>query len=123
MFYHKKCNGAVFLDNNTLRILSEFTITQKGIKPTLSEIIKVNGAEKQVSFVCRKCDCNVEPKDIMAHCFNCGNPFDLDNVFKVVRHSGFYCASCTTEYIGESVTKKPISSLLKFYTGNGGRDE
>jgi hypothetical protein len=123
MLYHNNCDGQVFLDNNTLRILSEFNITQKGIRPTLSEIVKIDGENSIVQFICSKCNNIVKHGDIRGHCFNCGRSFELKDLYKVVKHSGFYCMDCCVEHIGEELTRKPIVGLLKFYTGTGGSNE
>lgn len=117
MFFHKDCGGAVFLNNNTLRILSEFTITQKGVRPTLSEIVKIDNEKLEVSFLCTVCNKVVPPENIMAHCFNCGKPYPLNKVFKVVKHSGVYCLDCCNDFIGSTLSKKPVLDLLKFYLG------
>lgn len=122
MFFHKQCHGSVYLNNNSLRILSEFTITQKGIKPTLSEIVNV-GTSVDIEFFCEKCAHTVKTEEIMAYCFNCGHAHTLDEVYKVVRHSGFYCIECCNDFIGSDVTKKQLSTLLKFYNGKGDDNE
>jgi len=103
--------------------MSEFTITQRGIKPTLSEIVKINGEKPVIQFVCKECDSIVKPEEILGHCFNCGKASPLNELYKIVKHSGFYCESCSVNFIGEEYSKKPISTLLKFYSGNGGNNE
>lgn len=116
MFYHKACNFPVLVENNCLKVVSEFTILYKGIKPSVSDIIEVEDTNKSLKFYCSHCQKTVSSDELFGLCFNCGKHLELNALYKVSKHAGTYCLKCYDTYLSE-YNKKAVSTLIKLSTG------
>jgi hypothetical protein len=92
MLYHNKCDTEILLDlSSNIQILTKIYFSGNGINPGYGNIVK---RDSEPLFYCPSCKTQIKTEETHGHCDQCGNKFELKNIFRAREIGGCYCASC-----------------------------
>lgn len=115
-FIHNKegCNGEAKIDStNFIRILSNVGITYKGLIITsIQANLKGGSSKEKITFVCTRCEEEVETKDLVSECSSCFVLQTLDVLNVVEKSGGVFCPTCSEKYTEDGNKLKPITECF-----------
>jgi hypothetical protein len=112
MFIHSKCHNSVF-PVQQIEIKCGFTLTTQGlIMAGIGRISKIS-PKADIIISCPCCNVSVQPTDILATCFQCGELLPLNKLFVLEDEGGQYCESCKQYYYPNAKFVVAIDAIKK----------